>query len=822
MSDVFISYARSTAAQATAAAAGLRAAGYSVWLDEDLPAHRPYGREIETQLAAAKAALVIWSAEAVLSEWVLSEANRAREEHKLVQVLVDEARLPMPFDQIQCASLVGWDGGADHPGWRKALASVEALSRPATTIAPSAPEPPAAAPPQPAPQAAESGNLPRRLPSLFGRTPEIAQLTSLLERADLVTITGTGGVGKTRLAVELAERLIGEYPDGAWLVELAPVSDPEQVPSAIARAMAIELPVGQDALDALVERLCLRECLIVLDNCEHVVDAAAAFAEAILDRSRGIKLLASSQELLGVEGEQVFRLRSLEETDAAALFAERARAADAGFAVRERDQAAIAGICQRLDGIPLAIEMAAARAPSLGCEGVLQRLDDRFRLLTGGRRTALPRQRTLAATLEWSHGLLPERDATVFRRLGVFSGGFTLEAASDVAADDAIDGFEVVDAVTSLVAKSLVAADPGEERPRYRLLETTRAFALEKLDAAGETLATQRRHAEWALEFIRPASLEYETSHHRRRLRRALLRRERQPRTRDRLGARAERRCRAGRRAGGVRVGGLGAAVPVHGLSAAAGARDAAAGRGEDALGESALFGQPPRRSHDEPSSPGARSRRRDRRGRAPYARADMARGRPECEGVFSIYDRAEFEMGPLADELMRIIAALPTGRTVSQSKMLAASARLGSDGYGAADPLYREAISDLRAFGAQGLANWFEFAALTRKPMSPDEAVEFYRALLASVRVGEVFAGLTLDGIVGRLIFGLADRGSPRDLDEALDIYRRHYKRLATTQMRAYASCAIGFVMAGQGRLREAALLLGHADAYATRPAAS
>ncbi len=165
--------------------------------------------------------------------------------------------------------------------------------------------------------------------------------------------------------------------------------------------------------------------------------------------------------------------------------------------------------------------------------------------------------------------------------------------------------------------------------------------------------------------------------------------------------------------------------------------------------------------------------------------------------------------MGPLADESMQIIAALPTGRTVSQSKMLAASARLGSDGYGAADPLYREAISDLRAFGAHGLANWFEFAALTRKPMSADEAVASFRTLLARVRVGEVFSGLTLDGIVGRLILGLAERRGPGDLAEALDIYRRHYKRLATTQMRAYASCAIGFVMAEQGRLREAALLL-------------
>ncbi len=349
----------------------------------------------------------------------------------------------------------------------------------------------------PARREVESDNLPKRLPSLVGREADLEALEALLARADLVTLTGPGGVGKTRLAVEVAKHTVGQYEEGVWLIELAPVTEGAQVPAAVARAMAIELPAGRDPLEALIDRLRLRRCLIVLDNCEHVIDAAAAFAEAILEASSGIKLLASSQEPLGVEGEQVYRLRSLAEVDAATLFAERACSAEAGFAVRPQDEAAVAAICTRLDGIPLAIEMAAARAPSLGVEGVLERLDDRFRLLTGGRRTALPRQRTLAATLDWSHGLLSERDAAVFRRLGGFSGGFTLEAASKVACGEDLDALDVVDAISSLVAKSLVATDPGAERPRYRLLETTRAYALEKLDAAGETHDIQRRHAEW-------------------------------------------------------------------------------------------------------------------------------------------------------------------------------------------------------------------------------------------------------------------------------------------------------------------------------------
>jgi len=503
VSDIFISYARSTAEAAHRIAEALRALGHGVWRDEDLPAHRDYSEVIEERLRAARAVLVLWSAEAVKSQWVKAEADLAREAGKLVQLSLDGAVPPLPFNRIQCADLKGWSGDVAAPGWKKVVASITDLASRPSAAASERGETASAGPrlsgpsePAPAPAStARPGNLPRGRGALFGRDAEVTQLTELLTGAPLVTITGTGGVGKTRMAVEVGHAVMGDFEDGVWLAELAPVADPEQAPSAIARAMNIELPGGEDPQSALVDSLRLRRCLIILDNCEHLIDAAAALAESVLDAADGVKLLASSQEPLGVEGEHVFRLRSLREADGAAMFIERATAADQGFVVAPREAGAVATICKRLDGIPLAIEMAAARAPALGCEGVLQRLDDRFRLLTGGRRTALPRQRTLHATLDWSHGLLSPRDAAVFRRLGVFTGGFSLEAAADVAADNAIDTIEAVDAVASLVAKSLVVVDAEEGRPRYRLLETVRAYALEKLDAAGETNATLRRHA---------------------------------------------------------------------------------------------------------------------------------------------------------------------------------------------------------------------------------------------------------------------------------------------------------------------------------------
>jgi predicted ATPase len=811
LSDVFISYAHATAKQARAAADALRTAGYSVWLDEDLPVHRAFSAEIDAQLTAAKAALVIWSADAAVSDWVLSEANRAREDRKLVQLRLDGARLPMPFDQIQCADLTGWTGGDAHPGWSKVVSSVaELVGRPSATVAAA---PPAA--PPPAPREAETDNLPKRLPSLVGREAELAALEDLLARADLVTLTGTGGVGKTRLAVEVAQRTVGQYENGAWLVELAPVTDPGQVPAAVARAMAIELR-GTDPLEALVDRLRLRRCLIVLDNCEHLIDAVATFAEAILEASSSVKLLASSQEPLGVEREQVYRLRSLAEVDAAALFSERAGAADASFAVQARDATAVAAICARLDGIPLAIEMAAARAPSLGCAGVLERLDDRFRLLTGGRRTALPRQRTLAATLDWSHSLLSQHDAAVFRRLGAFSGGFTLEAASNVAAGDDLDALDVVDAITSLVAKSLVTADPGAERPRYRLLETTRAYALEKLSAAGETLDTQRRHAEWFAAFTRTAPADYE-SHV----------------SEDAFAARyfgendnLERAldwCFGpdGDAQLGVVILTFGAAIwacqslystYVPWLERANQHVDAATPLllRSQFLGTRATTLMMERPAEALAVVDEAIAAVREAAAEDPLALARVL----NAKGYVLYALKRAAEATELAEESMRIIAALPTGRTSAQSKCLAGDLHIAVGEPEAGIPLLREGIDDLRAFGSDGLANWFEQSLA---PTTPEAAVAFWRALLARVKPRDMLADMMTGMAVGGLLFALADKGEPSDLEEAIDLYRRNYRLLSPSMSRPFASGAMARVAFKQGRLREAAMLLAYADAAVT-----
>jgi predicted ATPase len=373
----------------------------------------------------------------------------------------------------------------------------------------SAGEPASAAAPVASPALARD-NLPRNLPPMIGRDAELAQLLGLVAANRLVTVTGSGGVGKTRLVLEAGLVSVDRYAAGAWVVEFASLSDPALVPTAVTSALRIELPANATATETLAKRLRDQQILLVLDNCEHVLEAVATLLEALLAAAPGVRALVSSQELIGIAGEQVYRLPSLSvpatgETTATfaltfgavRLFVERARAAEPEFVLDDRNAPVAASICRRLDGIPLAIEMAAARVPLLGIDTLAQRLDERFRVLTGGRRTALPRQRTLHATLDWSYGLLAERERTVFRRLAIFAGGFTLDAASGVATDDAIDEFGVVDSAASLVAKSLVVAEHAGGKARYRLLETTRAYALEKLAEAGETATLQRRHAAW-------------------------------------------------------------------------------------------------------------------------------------------------------------------------------------------------------------------------------------------------------------------------------------------------------------------------------------
>jgi non-specific serine/threonine protein kinase len=388
------------------------------------------------------------------------------------------------------------------------------------------PDAPAAAEmPQPTPaRSRPPTNLPEPVSELIGRDTELGEILDLSTSHRLVTLTGAGGIGKTRLGFAIARRLLPRFADGVWAIELAPLSDPELVPVTVATALGLELASGTASPLSVANALRSKELLLVLDNCEHVVDTAARMAEALLRASPAARVIATSREPLRTEGEWVYPVPPLavpaegsSDTEdplrygAILLFVERARAAAPHFSADTRVAAAIAGICRRLDGIPLGIELAAARVDAFGIEGLAARLDDRFSLLTGGRRTALPRHQTLRATMDWSYDLLPDVQKVILRRLAVFYGDFTMDAAQSVAADGKIVAAEVFEGVVNLAAKSLVASDIGGVITYYRLLDTTRAYSNNKLIEAGELDAIARLHAEYYRNLFRKAESEAAT-----------------------------------------------------------------------------------------------------------------------------------------------------------------------------------------------------------------------------------------------------------------------------------------------------------------------
>jgi predicted ATPase/DNA-binding SARP family transcriptional activator len=339
---------------------------------------------------------------------------------------------------------------------------------------------------------AAGGNLPRQLTSFVGRERERVELAQLLDRARLVTLTGPGGCGKTRLALEAAADAIPRVPDGAWLVDLAGLDDPALVAQAAALAVGVPIPAARSAQDALVAHLAPRETLIVLDNCEHLIDACAGLTEELLRAGPGVRVVATSREALRCAGEVAWRVPSLAEAER--LFCERAAAARPGFDAAGHG-GVVAEICRRLDGMPLAIELAAARAAALSLDQIAARLGNSLDVLGHGRRTALTRQQTLRATIDWSHDLLTGEERVLFRRLAVFAGGFALGAAEEVCAGGAITGRRVVDLLARLVEKSLVVAE-GE---RFRLLDTIRQYAAERLEAAAERETVASPHLAWCL-----------------------------------------------------------------------------------------------------------------------------------------------------------------------------------------------------------------------------------------------------------------------------------------------------------------------------------
>jgi predicted ATPase/class 3 adenylate cyclase len=364
--------------------------------------------------------------------------------------------------------------------------------------------------------ASTPNNLPQQLTSFVGRESELADVVARVRQSRLVTLVGPGGIGKTRLSLQAAAELLDEFPDGVFFVEFASVADARLLPQAAASVLGVKEEAGRPVVEAVVRHVADRRLLLIFDNCEHLVQGCADLATALLRASAGLHVLASSREALAVAGEQVLMVpaltlpdmaalaagtaddaarRFIEDTlrgsEAARLFVERAEAARSDFRVTADNGAAIAGICRRLDGIPLAIELAAARTRTMSVTGIEERLSDRFRLLAGGDRTALPRQQTLRALIDWSYELLTEPERALLRRLAVFSGGFTLDAAEAVGRVDGA-GDDVLDLLTRLVEKSLVTFDAA--RGRYGLLETVRDYTAQRLEGAGETRATRTRH----------------------------------------------------------------------------------------------------------------------------------------------------------------------------------------------------------------------------------------------------------------------------------------------------------------------------------------
>jgi predicted ATPase len=374
-----------------------------------------------------------------------------------------------------------------------------------------------------------TGNLPRRVTSFVGRADELTRVADALEDSPVVTLTGVGGVGKTRLAVEVAASAASEYRDGAWLCELDTVRDPDAVPDALVEVFGLEPRPGVTATELVLKFLRAKQLLVVLDNCEHLLKPVAELVKRVVGECPGVRVLTTSREGLNVAGERILAVPSLElpedpaeldfiaRTDAVRLFAERAGAVRAGFALDSTNAAAVAQICRRLDGVPLAIELAAARIGMLTPADLARRLDERFRILTGSERGAVERHQTLRAAIDWSYELLDDAGRTLLGRLSVFAGGFTLAAAEAVASGDGIEGDAVFELLAGLVARSLVEADTEGIETRYRLLETIRQYAGERLRVAGDTDRVRDRHAHYYAAFgetaaagiMSPAELEW-------------------------------------------------------------------------------------------------------------------------------------------------------------------------------------------------------------------------------------------------------------------------------------------------------------------------
>src|SRR5579872_275743 len=368
-------------------------------------------------------------------------------------------------------------------------------------------------------------NLPVQVTTFYGREKDLEELKTQIEEHRLVTLFGAGGVGKTRLAVQAAAEVLDRYPDGVWIADLAPITDPELVPSVVARAVGMNQSQGQQTAEILPQWLRGKSLLLILDSCEHVLESVATLADAIHHRCPTVRMLATSRQALDLSGEKVSRVSSLgvprkggtlSAADAmqfgsVALFVDRATLVNQSFQLTDENAAIVVEICQRLDGIPLAIELAAARVKVLGISNLAQRLNERFKLLTGGSRAALPRQKTLAALIDWSYDLLSPQERALFNRLAIFAGPFSIEAAAAVCSGGQVDESDVLDLVASLADKSLIVVETANGDACYRLLESTRQYALEKINASGEREDLTRRHADYFRNIAKTAAASFGT-----------------------------------------------------------------------------------------------------------------------------------------------------------------------------------------------------------------------------------------------------------------------------------------------------------------------
>ena len=368
-------------------------------------------------------------------------------------------------------------------------------------------------------------NLRLQVTTFRGREQDLNEVKRLLTHHRLLTLSGAGGIGKTRLAAQVGADVLEQFPDGVWIAELAPITDPELVSSVVAKVLGVGQVEGRRVDESIPQWLKRKNLLLILDNCEHLLEAVALLADAIHRNCPSVSILATSRQPLGIDGEEVWRLASLAvpqkvgglapaaaiQFGAVAVFIDRASSADKSFHLTTDNAPIVSEICRRLDGIPLAIELAAARVKVLSITNLAQRLDDRFKILTSGTRTALPRQKTLAALIDWSYDLLTRKERSLFGRLGIFAGGFRLDAATAVCSGDGVDEVDILDLLSSLTDKSLVMADTGGERECYRLLESTRAYALEKLASEGKREQLARRHGEYFRDQAQAADERYGT-----------------------------------------------------------------------------------------------------------------------------------------------------------------------------------------------------------------------------------------------------------------------------------------------------------------------